>query len=82
MMATVAGELHLNVFSMGSSDRAYIDGDYVTFAEGDSQPVVQLMLDVGDEALTITFDAYHLTEFRTAVTKAERWVKANTTRTA
>jgi hypothetical protein len=62
------------VFSLGSTDRAYLEGDMVTFMEDDAERVVKLMLDVGGEDLTIVFDAYHLREFRLAVQRAEAWV--------
>ncbi|MGL5825600.1 MAG: hypothetical protein ACRCYU_12435, partial [Nocardioides sp.] len=64
------------VFGLNYADRAHLDGDRIEFAEGDSQRVVQLMLDVGDEALSMVFDAYHLRQFRLAVQRAERWVNA------
>jgi hypothetical protein len=65
------------VYSMGSHDRAYLDGDLFEYGDGtgDTEPVVNLMLDVGDEALTIVFDAHHLREFRLAVQRAEKWIK-------
>lgn len=67
--------LRETVFSMGSHNTAILTGEHVEFDEGDSERVVHLMLDVGDEALTIVLDAYHLREFRLAVQRAERWVK-------
>ena len=70
-------ELHESTFAIGSIARVFIDGDYVTFNEGDSQRVVTVMFDDGgDEALTLTFDWYHLAELRKAVQRAEKWIKA------
>ena len=66
------------VFTLGSTDRAHLEGDLLDYADGtgDTEPIMNLMLDVGGEALTVTFDGYHLREFRLAIQRAERWMKA------
>lgn len=69
-------ELHEKVYAVGSCDEVYVDGDHRYYAEGDSEPVITLMLAVDVESLTVTMDAYHLTELRKAIQKAERWMKA------
>jgi hypothetical protein len=72
----MSSELHESVYAMGSTNRAYIDGDVFEYGDGtgDTVPIVSLMLDVGDEQLTITFDAFHMREFRLAVQRAEKWL--------
>lgn len=69
-------EFHESVFAMGSTDRAYVDGDLFHYNEGEgSERVVTLMVSQGDEALTLTFDAWHLAELRKALVRAERWIR-------
>lgn len=65
------------VFGIGSVDQAHLTGDFVRYDEGDHEPYLHIMFDVGDETLSMQFDAYHLRELRLALTRAERWVKAN-----
>jgi hypothetical protein len=63
-----------SIYGIGSTDQIHLEGDRVTFAEGDSERTLQVILDVADEALTITLDAYHLRELRLAIQRAEKWV--------
>ncbi len=69
-------EFHANVHSMGSTNRVYIDSDVFEYGDGtgDTVPIVTLVLDVGDEQLTIMFDAFHMREFRLAVQRADKWL--------
>ena len=73
-MNTRTDTFHEQVYSLGSSDLTYLDGDRVVFNEGDAERTGQITLDVGGESLTITFDAFHLREFRLAVQRLEKWV--------
>ena len=70
-----APDLRETVYGLGSVNVVHLDGDFLDYGEGNRKPLVNLIVDVANESLTIVFDLYHLTEFRKSVQRAERWVK-------
>lgn len=73
----MSDEFREHVSALGFGDRIDLTSSWQTYNEGDAEPLIDMMLDVGDEALSVQLDAYHLRKLRLAVQHAEKWVEAN-----